>query len=95
MFWRTLDRRMWFNDSGWPCSIEDYECLVDLPQRRILVVLSVCHADGIPENMNDGNLRVWCQWHHLKNDLAQHRSTRCERKDAERPLLTLVAGAVA
>ena len=29
MFWRFPNRPVWFNERGWPCSIEDYQVLVD------------------------------------------------------------------
>ncbi len=56
-------------------------------ERAIRVVLTMAHLDHNPLNNADSNLAMLCQWCHLNYDRLHHRDTRCERKDAARPLL--------
>lgn len=59
-----------------------------LPKQRIVyIVLTVAHLDHTPGNDTEENLRAFCQWCHLHHDLAEHRASRCSRKDRGRPLL--------
>ena len=55
------------------------------------VVLTIAHRDNELTDHSDANLAAWCQRCHLTHDAAQHaadaRLTRCEQKDAGRPLL--------
>lgn len=40
------------------------------------VVLTTAHLDHVPENVERGNLRAWCQRCHLAYDAEHHRETR-------------------
>jgi hypothetical protein len=51
------------------------------------VVLTVAHLNHVPGDDRDENLKALCQWCHLNYDKLHHRDTRCERKDAHRPIL--------
>lgn len=55
--------------------------------RIIRVVLTVAHLNHVSGDDRDENLLALCQWCHLNYDKLHHRETRCERKDAARPLL--------
>lgn len=62
--------------------------------RLMRIVLPIAHLDHTPENCAPENLRALCQRCHLRHDAAKHaansRETRRARKDAERPLLTIL-----
>jgi hypothetical protein len=55
--------------------------------RVIAVVLTCAHFDHDPTNNHDGNLRAWCQLHHLRHDKEQHArnaaATRARKRDEE------------
>jgi len=55
--------------------------------RVVRIVLTVGHVNHAAGDDRDENLRAWCQWCHLNHDKPHHRETRCNRKDARRPLL--------
>lgn len=59
------------------------------------IVLTVAHLDQDPTNNAPENLAALCQACHLAHDRQQHirnaRQTRTARKDAQRPLLRLIA----
>ncbi len=56
--------------------------------RRIRVVLTLAHLNHVSGDDRDENLKALCQWCHLNYDKLHHKETRCQRKDAARPLLT-------
>jgi len=43
--------------------------------RLLRIVLTVAHLDHMPEHCDMENLRAWCQRHHLRYDLDQHRKS--------------------
>ena len=85
MFW--WGRGCWRDESG--------KAFHSIPMRdkprSIRVVLTMAHLDHDPANNADDNLKMLCQWCHLNWDKLHHRETRCNRKDARRPLLTEVS----
>ncbi len=56
--------------------------------RKIRVILQVAHLNHVPGDNREENLRALCGWCHLHWDAGEHRNTRAERKDAQRPLLS-------
>ncbi len=63
------------------------------PMHEIRVVLTVAHLNHLPGDDRDENLKALCCWCHLNYDKLHHKETRCERKDARRPLITRVSSA--
>jgi hypothetical protein len=61
--------------------------------RTVRIILTMAHLTHDPLRNDDADLAMLCQWCHLNYDKMQHRETRCNRKDAARPLL-LVADSV-
>lgn len=59
--------------------------------RTIRVVLTVAHLNHTPGDDRDENLAALCQWCHLIYDLEHHERSRASRKDADRPILTLLS----
>jgi len=55
--------------------------------RTVQCILTVAHLDHNPRDNQDSNLKALCQWCHLNYDRLHHKETRCEHKDASRPLL--------
>ena len=55
--------------------------------RMVRIILTMAHLTHDPLRNDDADLAMFCQWCHLNYDKMQHRETRCNRKDAARPLL--------
>ena len=85
MVWMKLNSRVWRDERGLFFPLNSWPSR-GLP-RRVKVQIGVAHADNDPTNMDDSNLRAWCQWHHLHFDQGHHRESRCVRKDRTRELL--------
>jgi hypothetical protein len=83
MIWIKEGSKVWRNQDGRACSPLRARGL----PRKIRVKLTIAHADHNPANMDDANLRCWCTWRHLHHDQPHHKDTRCQRKDATRPIL--------
>lgn len=62
-------------------------CFLNLSCHWVGIVLTVAHLNHVPGDDRDENLKALCQWCHLNYDKLHHKETRCERKDAARPLL--------
>jgi len=52
------------------------------PVNIIRIVLTIAHLDHQPENCADGNLRAWCQRHHLRYDAKHHATTQARTRHA-------------
>ncbi len=59
--------------------------------RVVNIVLTVAHLNHTSGDDRSENLMAFCQWCHLNYDQLHHKETRCQRKDAARPLLELGA----
>jgi hypothetical protein len=91
MFWRKLPLGPWLNEDGWVMTPEDHDAAMLLgAPRTITVVLAMAHLDHNPENREDSNAAVLCQWCHLRHDRRQHRMTLVANRDARRPLCEVV-----
>lgn len=55
--------------------------------RKVYVVLNVAHVNHVAGDDRDDNLKALCCWCHFNWDRLHHKETRCQRKDAGRPLL--------
>ena len=82
-------KEKWRDEFGYPVSKRHWPA-PGLP-RRIRAQLGVAHVDNNPANMDDSNLRAWCNWCHLHADSTHHRQTRGARKDATRPVLQVAS----
>lgn len=60
-------------------------------RRVILVQIGVAHLNHVSGDDRDENLRALCRRCHLLYDAPHHRETRAARKDAERPILAMLA----
>jgi heterodisulfide reductase subunit B len=85
MFWRRAGGR-WQRHDGAEFAKWTVKTL-GLKARSIRVVLTMAHLTHDPLRNEDSDLAMLCQWCHLNYDKLQHRETRCNRKDAARPLL--------
>lgn len=63
--------------------------------RFVMVILTVAHLDHEPANLDDSNLRAFCQFCHLMYDRQHHHETRADRKDRARPLFNLLTESTA
>ncbi len=54
------------------------------PGKAIKVILTVAHLDHTPQNCDPANLRAWCQYHHLKYDLAHHQANAAKTRRAKK-----------
>ena len=87
--WRLKDTgAAWHRNNG---NITTFEPEVD---RSVNIVLTVAHLNHVAGDDRDENLKALCQWCHLNYDALHHRATRCERKDAARPLLEAELSAI-
>jgi hypothetical protein len=77
----------WRNAKGNATTFEP----ISTARRIVRIVLTVAHLNHVAGDDRDDNLLALCQWCHLNYDKLHHRETRCNRKDARRPLLTEVA----
>lgn len=57
--------------------------------KPVVIVLTVAHLDHQPENCSPGNLRAWCQRHHLAYDANHHRHTAYMGRRQRNPNLEL------
>jgi hypothetical protein len=55
----------------------------------VVCVLTTAHLDHDPTNCTPGNLRVWCQWHHLYYDRDKHAESAYMTRMAKRGNLDL------
>jgi hypothetical protein len=89
MFWRSFGGASWRDETG---AAFPFSAMRDTDSARVIrVVLTMAHLDHNPAHRDDDNLKMLCQWCHLNWDKLHHRETRCNRKDARRPILTEVA----
>ena len=84
MFWREAGR-------GWRANLPGIKPAPWFARlkRSIKCVLTVAHLNHTPGDDRDENLKALCQWCHLHYDAEHHKESRCRRKDAGRPLITL------
>lgn len=64
------------------CSAINYE---PHPITGSRVVLTVAHLDHTPENVDDDNLRAFCQRCHLRYDRDHHAASRARRRETQIP----------
>lgn len=59
------------------------------PETGSRVVLTTAHLDHVPENVDHGNLRHWCQRCHLVYDAKHHAQTSAATRRARANTLEL------
>jgi hypothetical protein len=88
MFWLSQRSRIWRDERGRPAAASIVYAMAKGLPRKIRVVLTVAHLNHVAGEDRDENLKALCQWCHLNYDKLHHKDTRCQRKDAARPLLS-------
>jgi hypothetical protein len=81
-FWLNVIDGIWHDQLGNPVPTLR---LKGLP-RKIKVILQIAHLNHVPGDDRDENLKALCGYCHLHHDSEKHKDSRCERKDAARPI---------
>jgi len=85
--WVPLPRTL--RDAGFDRAGQLVACSDGPDLKIIMIVLTIAHLDHTPENCADGNLRAWCQKHHLRYDAKHHAQNAAATRRARANTLEL------
>ncbi len=105
--WKEISVRIRFERAGGQCECEG-ECGKHVsgvrcegrhghinPKTKRRICLTTAHLDHVPENVDDANLRAFCNACHLAYDAEHHAKSRAKNKDANRIRKLEKAGQIA